>query len=230
MTILLIEDDIRISQLVQRALELEGYRVLCAYDGVTGKNFAIRNSPDLIILDVMLPIYDGLSLCKELKSSNISVPILMLTALGSTDDKLDGFDAGADDYMVKPFEIRELIARVRVLTLRYKGVKEHTSIINYSNLEINIKTKEVKRDNNLIKLTPKEFKLLEFLLTNRERVVSKVEIAQNVWNTHYDTGTNYIDVYINYLRKKIDLDYSPKLIHTRAGMGFIFTKDYENTD
>ncbi len=230
MTILLIEDDLRISQLVQRALELEGYRVLCAYDGVSGKKFAIRNSPDLIILDIMLPLYDGLSLCKELKSLNINIPILMLTALGSTDDKLDGFDAGADDYMVKPFEIRELIARVRVLTLRYKGVKEHSSIINYSNLEINIKTKEVKRDNNLIKLTPKEFKLLEFLLTNRERVVSKVEIAQNVWNTHYDTGTNYIDVYINYLRKKIDLDYSPKLIHTRAGMGFIFTKDYENTD
>jgi len=148
----------------------------------------------------------------------------MLTALGSTDDKLDGFDAGADDYMVKPFDFRELYARIRVLLKRkLVVVTDVEEELNYADLSVNLLDKSVKRAGRDIKLSPKEYNLLVYMIENAEKVVSRMDIADKVWNTHFDTGTNFIDVYINYLRKKIDRDFDTKLIHTKTGMGFILT-------
>lgn len=167
---------------------------------------------------------DGFELCKEIRRLNEKVPILMLTALGSTDDKLDGFDAGADDYMTKPFDFRELTARVKVLLKRNKEVVADTpEQIEYADLTINRNLREVKRQGKAIKLSPKEYNLLLYMVENAEKVISRVEIAEKVWNTHFDTGTNFIDVYINYLRKKIDKEFDVKLIHTKPGIGFILT-------
>ncbi len=153
----------------------------------------------------------------------------MLTALGTTDDKLEGFDAGADDYLTKPFEMRELVARIRVLLKRFSLQKQQqVFVLKYEGIEMNLEQKTVSRNRTPVKLTPKEFNLLKFMLENTERVLSRSEIAEKVWETHFDTGTNFIDVYINYLRKKIDKDFETKLIHTKAGMGFILKKDYES--
>ena len=222
MEILVIEDDLRVSELIKRGLEEQDFTVTVAYDGIMGKKLALQHSYDLIITDIVLPKMDGLELCKQLRLSSLEVPIIMLTALGTTDDKLEGFDAGADDYLVKPFEMRELMARIRVLLKRQsKTPQAFSSILKYDELEINLQNKTVKRGATDISLTPKEFKLLEYLLQNPERVLSRTEIAEKVWDTHFDTGTNFIDVYINYLRKKIDKGFDKKLIHTKSGMGFI---------
>ena len=184
-TILIIEDEPRVASLLMNGLEENGYQTMVAYDGLMGLRLFQAHTFDLVISDIVLPKMDGFELTKEIRKSNPRIPILMLTALGSTNDKLDGFDAGADDYMVKPFDFRELNARIKVLL--------------------------------------KEYNLLLYMVENAERVLSRVEIAEKVWNTHFDTGTNFIDVYINYLRKKIDRNFEPKLIHTKAGMGFILT-------
>jgi DNA-binding response OmpR family regulator len=180
----------------------------------------------LIITDIILPKVNGIELCKHIRKARPHIPIIMLTALGTTDDKVEGFDAGADDYLVKPFDFRELHARIKTLLKRNKGNSDisHITILNYGDLEMNLLTKIVKRAEKEIDLTPKEFKLLEYMMKNIERVLSRTEIAEKVWGTHFDTGTNFIDVYINYLRKKIDKDYPDKLIHTKSGMGFIFKK------
>jgi DNA-binding response OmpR family regulator len=163
-----------------------------------------------------------MELCKTIRSEYPELPILMLTALGTTDHKVEGFDAGADDYLVKPFEMRELIARVKVLLKRSLSDNNKLSnLLEYADLQMNVHTKSVIRDGREISLTPKEFHLLEFFLKNPERVISRNEIAEKVWDTHFDTGTNFIDVYINYLRKKMDKDFSRKLIHTKSGMGFV---------
>ena len=179
----------------------------------------------LVISDIILPKIDGFELCKEIRNINADIPILMLTALGTTGDKLDGFNAGADDYMVKPFDFRELIARIKALLRR----KQHPdlsrpNVLTYADLVIDQQRKEVRRNNQPIKLSPKEYNLLVYLLENAERVISRTEIAEKVWDTHFDTGTNFIDVYINYLRKKVDRDFDIKLIHTKLGMGFIMTQ------
>ena len=178
----------------------------------------------LVISDIILPKLDGFELCREIRKLNEKVPVLMLTALGSADDKLDGFDAGADDYMVKPFDFRELIARVKVLLRRSaETVAVQPDQIVYADLSINLKLQEVRRKNIPVKLSPKEYNLLLYMVENAEKVISRVEIAEKVWNTHFDTGTNFIDVYINYLRKKIDKEFDTKLIHTKPGVGFIFS-------
>lgn len=222
MNILIIEDDQRVAQLTQRGLEEQGFAVTLAYDGLSGKKLALQNDYDLVITDIVLPKMDGIDLCKEVRQIKPDLAIIMLTALGTTDDKVEGFDAGADDYLVKPFEMRELLARIRVLLKRNnKSTQNLGFILRYADLEMNLHTKMVKRDLKDINLTPKEFKLLEYMLQNPDRVLSRVEIAEKVWDTHFDTGTNFIDVYINYLRKKIDKDFNQKLIHTKSGMGFI---------
>lgn len=222
MNILIIEDDTRIAELIQRGLQEEGFATTLAFDGLSGKKLALQNDYDLIITDVVLPKIDGLDLCKEIRMTMPDLPIIMLTALGTTDDKVEGFDAGADDYLVKPFEMRELLVRIRALLKRNNRTTQQTGfILRYANLEMNLHTKTVKRDEQELSLTPKEFKLLEYMLQNPERILSRVEIAEKVWDTHFDTGTNFIDVYINYLRKKIDKAFEPKLIHTKSGMGFI---------
>ncbi|MDI9862566.1 response regulator transcription factor [Flectobacillus roseus] len=226
MDILVIEDDLRVSELIKRGLEEQGFSATVAYDGVMGKKLALQHPYELIITDIILPKMDGLELCKHLREANLEIPIIMLTALGTTDDKLEGFDAGADDYLVKPFEIRELMARIRVLLKRQsKTPQTFSNLLKYDDLELNLQNKTVKRGEIDINLTPKEFKLLEYLLQNPERVLSRTEIAEKVWDTHFDTGTNFIDVYINYLRKKIDKGFERKLIHTKSGMGFILKSD-----
>lgn len=223
MNILVIEDEQRVAELLKRGLEEQGYGVTLAYDGEMGKKLAAANSYDLIITDIILPKINGLDLCKEIKSSRPDALILMLTALGTTDDKVEGFDAGADDYLVKPFDLRELHVRIRALLKRnYGKTKEQGFILKYADLQMNIHTKVVTRSGVEINLTPKEFRLLEYMMYHPERVLSRVEIAEKVWETTFDTGTNFIDVYINYLRKKVDKDFQIKLIHTKPGMGFIF--------
>lgn len=222
--ILVIEDEQRVAELLKRGLEESGYQVVVAFDGMMGLRIFKSNIFHLVISDVILPKLDGFELSKEIRKINPSIPILMLTALGSTDDKLEGFDAGADDYMVKPFDFRELNARINVLLKRSaENVRQAPEELNYADLKINLKSKTVYRNEYEIKLSPKEYNLLVYMVENAERVLSRVEIADKVWNTHFDTGTNFIDVYINYLRKKIDRNFEIKLIQTKAGMGFIFT-------
>lgn len=224
MNLLLVEDDLRVSELVKRGLEEHGYQVTLAYDGLMGKKLMIANHYDLIITDIVLPQLNGIELCREIRQVWPELPIIMLTALGTTEDKLDGFDAGANDYLVKPFDFRELHARIKVLLSRSTGVLQApiVKLLKYADLEMNLQTNVVCRMGAEINLTPKEFKLLEYMLRNKERILTRTEIAEKVWDTHFDTGTNFIDVYMNYLRKKIDKNFENKLIHTKTGMGFIF--------
>lgn len=226
MKILIVEDDERIAALVKQGLEGQAYQVDLALDGAVGKQLATNNDYDLLITDIVLPYINGIDLVREVRVVRPDLPIIMLTALGTTDEKVDGFDAGADDYLVKPFELRELYVRIKALINRSHARNANTSfILKYGGIEVNTHTKIVKRDNIDISLTPKELKLLEYMLQNPERVLSRGEIAEKVWDTTFDTGTNFIDVYINYLRKKIDKDFEHKLIHTKSGLGFILKKD-----
>ncbi len=225
MDILVIEDDARVAELIKRGLEEQGYTVVLAYDGKMGRKLALAGDFALMITDVILPLLNGTELCKEVRQAKPELPILMLTALGTTDDKVEGFDAGADDYLVKPFDFRELHVRIRALLKRNNTSRGQGMLLRYADLEMNLQTKTVYRSGQEITLTPKEFKLLEFMLLNPERVLSRSEIAEKVWDTHFDTGTNFIDVYINYLRKKVDKEFDVKLIHTRPGMGFVFKQE-----
>lgn len=222
--ILVIEDEKRVADLLKIGLEENGYQVLVAYDGEMGWRLFQSNDFQLIISDIILPKLNGFELCQKIRKADEEIPILILTALGTADDKLEGFDVGADDYMVKPFDFRELLARVRVLLKRRAVAKvDVVKEISYADLYINLERQEVTRNGEPIKLSPKEYNLLVYLVENAERVVSRVEIAEKVWNTHFDTGTNFIDVYINYLRKKMDKNFEVKLIHTKPGVGFILT-------
>lgn len=222
--LLIIEDDERVATVIRRGLLEAGHHVSVAYDGKMGLKLAVQEDYDVVIMDIILPQIDGLVLCKMIKKERPQVPVIMLTALGTTNDKVEGFDAGADDYLVKPFDFRELEVRVRVLAKRNNIVlrSETAIMLQTGDLEMNTKTKTVRRNGLEINLTPKEFKLLEYLMRNSERVLSRSEISENVWETTFDTGTNFIDVYMNYLRKKVDRDHAVKLIHTKPGMGFIF--------
>ena len=223
--ILVIEDESRVAELLKRGLEESEHAVKIA-DGVSaGLNLFLKEVFDVIISDVMLPDGSGFELCRKIRENNETIPILMLTALGTTDDKLEGFDSGADDYMVKPFDFRELDARINILLKHHQTFSADK--IEYADLRIDLRTKSVFRGDVYIVLTPKEYNLLLFFVRNSERVLSRTEIAEKVWDTHFDTGTNFIDVYINYLRKKIDKNFETKLIHTKPGMGFIFS--HENT-
>jgi len=226
MNILLVEDDERIASLVRSGLEEQGYNVLVAYDGETGKKLVLQNDYDLIISDILLPKINGVDLCKQIRAAKPNIPVILLTALNTTDDIIEGFDAGADDYLTKPFDFRILLARVKALLNRNERKPEpQNTILKYADLELNNQTKTVLRSGNEVTLTRREFNLLEYLLLNKERVLSKTEIAENVWHTHFDNTSNFIDVYINYLRKKIDKEHEVKLIHTKPGMGFIFKMD-----
>ena len=223
--ILVIEDELRVAELLQSGLEENGYRVSLATDGIQGLSLFLTNKFDLVLSDIILPKMGGFELCKEIRKNDSNIPILMLTALGSTDDKLEGFDAGADDYLTKPFDFRELLARIAVLLKRsVSEPADEPQELTYADIRINPQTHAVFRSDRLIKLTPKEYDLLLYMVQHPERIITRDEITKNVWHTDFDPGTNFIDVYINYLRKKIDRDFSVKLIHTRTGVGFIFTK------
>jgi DNA-binding response OmpR family regulator len=222
--ILVIEDEDRVALPIKKGLEELGFFVTIAGDGLTGQRLALSKAFDLIITDIVLPKINGIELCRSIRRELPDIPIIMLTAMGTTDDKVEGFDSGANDYMVKPFDFRELHVRIRELLRRAKitGDGPKKTILKVADLEMNLKTMIVQRGGKEINLTRKEFKLLEYMMNNEGRVLLRSEIAKNVWETAFDTGTNFIDVYINYLRKKIDKDHKLKLIQTRPGIGFIF--------
>ena len=221
-SILIIEDETKVAGSIKRGLEDNYYTAEVAFDGVIGKTMALSNKYHAIILDINLPKMNGFDVCKAIRTTNAKVPILMLTALGSLQNKETGFDAGADDYLVKPFEFKELLLRLRALLKRAnQPVSGDVSVLKIADLEVNIETKIVTRGSEIINLTAKEFQLLEYFLRNKGRIISKVDLAEKLWNHTFDTGTNVIEVYVNFLRKKIDKNYSPKLIHTHIGMGYI---------
>jgi two-component system, OmpR family, copper resistance phosphate regulon response regulator CusR len=225
MKILIIEDEPKVASFIKKGLEENNYSASIAYDGSSGLRMASEEDYDLIILDVNLPNVNGFEVCRNLRSKNSSIPILMLTALSSTEDKITGFDSGADDYLVKPFEFKELVARIKALAKRSLMSSSPGTVLRIADLEMNIETKLVKRAGKRIELTAKEFSLLEFLLKNKGKSISRASIAEKVWDITFDTGTNVIDVYVNFLRKKVDKDFSPKLIHTQIGMGYIIKED-----
>lgn len=219
--ILVVEDEPKVASFVKRGLEENGFTCDIAFDGLMGKRMFDAGEYDLLILDINIPYKNGIELCKEIRLSNEIIPVIMLTALGTTEDKLLGFDSGADDYLVKPFEFRELLARIRSLLKRIIIAEAGENRLTFLDLEVNLNTYEVKRGEKKIDLTQKEFALLVYLLQNKGRVLSRVDIADNVWGINFDTGTNIIDVYVNFLRKKIDKDFAQKLIHTQTGVGYI---------
>ncbi|HMG16323.1 MAG TPA: response regulator transcription factor [Saprospiraceae bacterium] len=225
MKVLLIEDHPKTVQSLKQGLEEHQMEVDFAYDGYSGKLLAERNKYDVIVSDIIIPYMNGLELCKYLRNIGIKTPVLMLSALDTTEDKVVGLDAGADDYLVKPFEFRELLARIRALSRRSVDIATSSFIFAFEDLELNLHTKKVTRGQKIIELTPKEFSLLEYLIKNKEKVVTKAEIFENVWDINFDTGTNVVEVYVNYLRNKLDKGFDRKLIHTKFGIGYILKVD-----
>ncbi|MCB9063770.1 MAG: response regulator transcription factor [Chitinophagales bacterium] len=222
-SILLVEDEKKIADTIKAGLSEHDYDVTIAYNGLDGKKLFLDNAYDLIILDINLPFINGYELCKLIREQDERVPIILLTALNFTDNKIEGFELGADDYITKPFEFRELVARIMALLRRsdMRTEQEEEKMLQIADLEMNLDSKEVRRGDKKITLTAKEFQLLEYLLKNKEKVVSRADIAKNVWEIDFDTQTNVIDVYVNFLRKKLDKGFEPKLIHTQVGMGYI---------
>lgn len=221
MNILIVEDEQKVAAFVKKGLEMQGFAADVAFDGDVALRMGSANNYDVIIMDVNLPVMNGFEVCHKLRENNIKTPIMMLTALGTTKDKVHGFDLGADDYLVKPFEFEELLARVKVLAKRSRAVPMQEAILKIANLELDSDSKTVTRDGRQIELTAKEFQLLEYLMRNKGKVLSRADIAEKIWDITFDTGTNIIDLYIFYLRKKIDKDFNPKLIHTQVGMGYV---------
>ncbi|MBS1512607.1 MAG: response regulator transcription factor [Bacteroidetes bacterium] len=220
--ILLVEDEKKIADTLAKGLSELNYHVETAYDGTIGLRLFENKRFNLVITDINLPGINGYTLCKTIRKYNEHIPILMLTSFSATDDKIEGFNSGADDYLVKPFEFRELIVRVRALLKRSVTQQLPTgNILKVADLELNVDSKEVTRAGVEITLSAKEFMLLEYLMRNRNRVLSRADIVEKVWDLDFDTRTNIIDVYINFLRKKVDKDFEPKLIHTHAGMGYM---------
>lgn len=223
-SILLVEDDNSVASLIVRSLTEEGYNVTLAPDGQYGWDMLEQSSYDLIILDIMLPKINGLELCKMIRKAGIETQILMLTALGSTQNIVSGLDNGADDYLVKPYKLEELLARVRSMIRRSVSSSMNNTEDNsltFEDLELDEKEKTAIRAGKRIALTATEYRLLEYLLKNKKRVLSRMDILDNVWGIDFNMNTKVVDVYVNYLRKKIDNDHDVKLIHTVIGMGYI---------
>lgn len=222
--ILLVEDDSQIASFVKLGLESNQFFVDVAYDGIMGEKLARQKKYDVIVLDVILPGINGFQLCKILRNNNIKTPILMLTSLNSTEDKVTGFDSGADDYLLKPFAFQELLARIKALNRRNSEMML-SPVIKILDLELNTVSKRVKRSDREIKLTTLEYKLLELLLSHPGKVFERIEIAEKIWGTTFNTGTNFINVHINSLRNKIDKDYPNKLIQTVKGIGYVINDE-----
>lgn len=229
MKILVIEDEVKVAEVLKRGLSEEGYVVDNAYDGQIGLRMATAGVYDLILLDINLPVMNGLELCKRLREKDEITPVLMLTALGMSDDIVSGLEAGADDYLAKPFRFNELYARIKALTRRKRILEKiagqekesSASVFTLSDLSIDFDAREVKRGDKVIQLTAREYALLEYLAHHTGKVRSRLEIAEAVWGLDFETGTNFIDVYINYLRNKIDKPFNNKLIHTITGFGYV---------
>ncbi len=223
MKILVIEDEAAVISLIERGLKEKGLEVSIAMDGNTGLQMIRDHQFNLVILDLMLPGMNGIQVCREIRSLGFDLPVLMLTALGSTENIVTGLDSGADDYMVKPFKITELVARVNALGRRaFKKVqKQEKHILQIGDLQLDTDAKMAKRNEEIIPLTSTEYKLLEFFMKNQSRVLSRMEILEHVWDIDFNLGTNVVDVYVNYLRKKIDKSHDTKFIHTMIGMGYM---------
>lgn len=223
MRILVVEDEQAVLSFIKQGLEEQSYEVDVAYDGKLGERLALSRSYDVVLLDIVIPGINGFDLCKIIKEQKPSQPVLMLTTLGTTADKITGFDAGADDYLSKPFEFVELIARIKALARRAQSAtKTQSNMIRYEDLQLDLDNKVAIRGSKTIELTAKEYALLEYFMMNKGRVISRAELAEKIWDLKFDTGTNVVEVYINILRNKIDRDFEPKLLNTRVGFGYIF--------
>ena len=225
MKVLLIEDEPKMVRSLKKGLEEHLIEVDSASDGAAGSRLADANDYSVIISDVMMPEMNGLDLLRHLRKRGNHTPVILLTALGQTDDKVTGFEAGADDYLTKPFEFRELLMRVRALARRPVETYQSTPVLRFADVEMNLDTKEFFRKGQRIQLTPREFALMEYFLRNPGRAISKTEISERVWNLNFDTGTNVIEVYVNFLRKKVDKGFPQKLIHTQFKTGYVLREE-----
>ena len=218
MRILVVEDEQKLAAVLRRGLEEHGYAVDCAHDGEEGLALIEIQPYDLVVLDILLPKLDGLAVCRQLRAERRDVPVLMLTARGTLDDRVAGLDSGADDYLVKPFAFRELVARVRALLRRENRSKD--PVLRAGDLELNTVTREVRRAGRVIELTTKEYSILEYLMINPNRVLTRSHIAEHVWNYDFVGISNVVDVYIGYLRRKLGDDHEPRLLRTVRGSGY----------
>lgn len=226
--VLLVEDEVNVASFIQRGLSEAGYEVTVAMDGNMGYTLAIEHEFAIVLLDVMLPGMNGMEVCRKLRASNRNTPVLMLTALGSTENVVTGLDSGADDYLVKPFKLAELQARIRSLTRRNFTSTEKADLLFMDDLQVNTTAKTVQRSGRAVTLTATEYRLLEFMLKNQRKVLSRMEILEHVWGIDFNMGTNVVDVYVNYLRKKLDKGGAAPLIHTVIGMGYIMKEVHGN--
>lgn len=225
MKVLVIEDEIQVSTFIKQGLEEQFIEVDVAYDGDTGRRMALNRDYDVVLLDIVIPGVNGFELCRILKMEKPATPILLLTTLGTTSDKLTGFDAGADDYLLKPFDFDELTARLKALARRPAMAGNYGSLLRFEDLKLDLDKKVAIRSDKVIKLSAKELALLEFFMRNPDKVVSRSELAEKIWDIKFETGTNVVEVYISMLRNKIDRDFFPKLLHTRIGLGYILTRE-----
>ncbi|HYH57429.1 MAG TPA: response regulator transcription factor [Anseongella sp.] len=222
MKILLVEDEPSVASFIKKGLEEQQHEVMLTYDGETALQLLEGNSWDIIVLDVILPRLSGLEVCRIIRENlSLSTPVLMLTALGSTDNIVKGLETGADDYLVKPFKFKELLARLKALVRRRDGETAPVKRLVFADIEMDMDKKTVTRAGRPVVLTSREFLLLEYFMKNPNRVISRTEILENVWEINFDLGSNVIDVYISYLRNKIDKEFEHRLIHTKVGMGYI---------
>jgi two-component system copper resistance phosphate regulon response regulator CusR len=226
MKILLVEDDPKISSFVKIGLESNDCLVDVAYDSTIGEKLAFTRKYDVIILDVVIPGISGFDLCKKIRNNKNMTPVIMLTSLDTVEDKLTGFDCGADDYLVKPFSFQELFARIKALVRRNKDTPV-IPVLKVLDLELDSISKKVKRNDKEITLTATEYKILELLMSNSNKVLNRIQILENIWGYSFNSGTNVIDVHINSLRKKIDRDFSQKLLHTKKGFGYLLSADQQ---
>lgn len=235
--ILLVEDEANVASFIRKGLSEEGYEVSLAFDGNTGLSMALAGNFDLIILDIMLPGINGLEVCRAIRKQNKQVAVLFLTALGTSENIVIGLETEADDYLIKPFKFIELLARIRTLLRRTEQPLlttppsvDESELYRFGDLVVNDYTKTVTRGERSIALTSTEYRLLLLFLKNPRRVLARMDILENVWGVGFDLGTNVVDVYVNYLRKKIDRDKTRKLIHTVIGMGYVLKETDENTN
>ncbi|MCD8741515.1 response regulator transcription factor [Mucilaginibacter roseus] len=225
--VLVVEDEPGLASVISRGLAAAGMEVSIAPDGITGLQMATNYQFDLLILDIMLPGMNGVQICREVRKKDDAIPIVMLTALSSTENVITGLDSGADDYIVKPFKLAELEARIRTLMRRSRNNTAPKDVINVADLEVDLVSKTAKRADKQINLTATEYRLLEYFVKNPNKVLSRIQILENVWDIDFNMGTNVVDVYVNYLRKKLDNNYETRLIQTVFGMGYMFKTDGE---
>ncbi len=226
MKVLVVEDEQQVSNFIKQGLEEQSFEVDVAYDGHIAERLILSRDYHVILLDIIIPGINGFDLCRIIKKNKPEIPVLMLTTLGMTEDKVAGFDAGADDYLLKPFEFVELIARLKALSRRNRSETiDHGSLLRYEDLQLDLEKKVAIRSGKAIKLSAKEFALLAYFLRNKGKVIPRAELAEKIWDLKFETGTNVVEVYINMLRNKIDRDYEPKLLHTRIGLGYVLTHE-----